>query len=390
MPLSLPNLTQLSKANRHQLLQNYHKPRSPTHKAIIICELLLFEVPQDSISYTSSSHQIFDRSTYTTSSAMSPPTIKLNSGHEMPQVGFGLWKVDNATCADTVYNAIKTGYRLFDGACDYGNEQEAGEGVARAIKDGLVKREELFIVSKLWNTFHEGHQVEPIVKKQLADWGIDYFDLFYIHFPVALKYVDPSVRYPPGWEFDGKDDVQPIGAPIQETWTALEKTVEKGLVKSIAISNFQGSLILDLLRYAKIRPAVLQIEHHPYLVQQTLLTLAKSEGIVVTAYSSFGPQSFVELGWDKAKDTPVLFEHPVVTKIAEKHGKTPAQVLLRWSTQRGLAVIPKSNSQSRLQQNLEVTTFDLDESEIKEISALDKNLRFNNPADYLGTLHIFA
>jgi len=274
-----------------------------------------------------------------------------------------------------------------DDILDYGNEKEAGEGVARAIKDGLVKREDLFIVSKLWNTFHEGHQVEPIVKKQLADWGVDYFDLFYIHFPVALKYVDPSVRYPPGWEYDGKE-VIPIGAPIQETWTALEAVVEKKLARSIGISNFQGSLILDMLRYAKVKPAVLQIEHHPYLVQPTLLKLAEAEGIAVTAYSSFGPQSFVELGWDKAKDTPVLFEHPVVTKIAEKHGKTAAQVLLRWSTQRGLAVIPKSNSQNRLQQNLEVTSFDLDKSEIEAISGLDKGLRFNNPTDVSSsTIH---
>lgn len=321
---------------------------------------------------------------------MASPTIKLNSGHAMPQVGFGLWKVDNATCADTVYNAIKTGYRLLDGACDYGNEKEAGEGVARAIKDGLVKRKDLFIVSKLWNTFHDGHQVEKIAKKQLADWGIEYFDLYLIHFPVALKYVDPSVRYPPGWAVDGKEDYQLSSAPIQETWTAMEDLVAKGYAKSIGISNFQGSLILDLLRYAKIRPATLQIEHHPYLVQPTLLKLAESEGIAVTAYSSFGPQSFIELDWQKAKDTPVLFEHANVTAIANKHSKTPAQVLLRWATQRGLAVVPKSNNQQRLQQNLEVTDFNLDKSELDSISALDRNLRFNNPTDYLGTLHIFA
>ncbi|KAK0124072.1 NAD(P)H-dependent D-xylose reductase (XR) [Cadophora gregata] len=317
-------------------------------------------------------------------------SIKLNTGHAMPQVGFGLWKVDNATCADTVYNAIKVGYRLFDGACDYGNEKEAGEGVARAIKEGLVKREDLFIVSKLWNSFHEGDRVEPICRKQLADWGIDYFDLYIVHFPVALKYVDPSVRYPPGWAVDGKDDYQLSNASIQETWTAMESVAEKGLAKSIGISNFQGSLILDLLRYAKIRPATLQIEHHPYLVQPTLLALAKEQGIAVTAYSSFGPQSFIELEWQKAKDTPVLFEHPVVVKIAEKVGKTPAQVLLRWATQRGLAVIPKSNDPKRLQQNLEVTEFDIAEEDIKAISGLDRHLRFNNPTDYLGTLHIFA
>lgn len=232
--------------------------------------------------------------------------------------------------------------------------------MARAIKDGLVKREELFLVSKLWNTFHDAENVEPIAKKQLADWGIDYFDLYIVHFPIALKYVDPSVPYPPGWAYDGKDDIQLSNAAIQETWTAVEALVAKGYAKSIGISNFQGALILDLLRYAKIRPATLQIEHHPYLVQPTLLQLAKAEGITVTAYSSFGPSSFLELDWQSAKDTPLLFEHPDVVAAAKKHDKTPAQVLLRWATQRGLAVIPKSNNQGRLLQNLDVTSFDLD------------------------------
>lgn len=272
-----------------------------------------------------------------------------------------------------------------------------------------MKREDLFLVSKLWNSFHDGERVEPICKKQLADWGIDYFDLYLIHFPVALKYVDPSVRYPPEWAYDGKDDIRLSNATIQETWTAMEGLVPKGLAKSIGISNFQGSLILDLLRHAKIRPATLQIEHHPYLVQKSLLKLAAAEGIVVTAYSSFGPQSFRELEWHSALDTPILFEHPNVVEIAKKHNKTPAQVLLRWATQRGLAVIPKSNNQGRLLQNLEVTNFDLEQSEIDTISGFDRNLRFNNPPDvsialppvnspnrlltdiqYLGTLYIFA
>ncbi|KAM3077905.1 D-xylose reductase [Clarireedia jacksonii] len=322
---------------------------------------------------------------------MASPTIKLSSGHPMPQVGFGLWKVDKKTCADTVYNAIKTGYRLFDGACDYGNEKEAGEGVKRAISEGLVQRSDLFIVSKLWNSFHDQERVGPIAKKQLADWGIDYFDLYIMHFPVALRYVDPEVRYPPGWEYSDKaGDVQQSKATIQETWQAMEKLVDEGLAKSIGVSNFQGALLIDLLRYARVRPATLQIEHHPYLVQETLLKLAESEGIAVTAYSSFGPQSFVELGWDSAHNTPTLFEHDVIKKIADKTKKSTAQVLLRWATQRGLAVIPKSNNQSRLEANLHVTDFDLEADDIKAISALDRNLRFNNPTDYLGTLHIFA
>ncbi|MCJ1253694.1 NAD(P)H-dependent D-xylose reductase (XR) [Lignoscripta atroalba] len=312
---------------------------------------------------------------------MTAPMIKLNNSHQMPLVGFGLWKVNNDTCADTVYNAIKSGYRLFDGACDYGNEVESGQGVARAIKEGIVKREDLFLVSKLWNSFHDKEHVEPICKKQLNDWGIDYFDLYIVHFPISLKYVDPSERYPPGFTYDGKN-VVPGNATIQETWTAMEGLVEKGLAKSVGISNFNGQLIMDLLRYAKIVPATLQIEHHPYLTQLGLVEFAQSQGMAVTAYSSFGPQSFRELDMQRAKDTPLLFDHSTIKAISEKHKKTPAQVLLRWATQRNVAVIPKSNNQSRLAQNLDVTNFDLSQGEIDEISGLNKSLRFNDPLNY--------
>ncbi|OJJ47800.1 hypothetical protein ASPZODRAFT_131375 [Penicilliopsis zonata CBS 506.65] len=312
---------------------------------------------------------------------MSTPSIKLSSGYEMPLVGFGLWKVNNDTCADQVYNAIKTGYRCFDGACDYGNEVEAGQGVARAIQEGIVKREDLFIVSKLWNSFHDGDRVEPIARKQLADWGIDYFDLYIVHFPIALKYVDPSVRYPPSWTSED-DKLELSNASIQETWTAMETLVDKKLARSIGVSNFSAQLVMDLLRYARIRPATLQIEHHPYLTQTRLVEYAQKEGIAVTAYSSFGPLSFLELDLKDAHSTPLLFEHPVITEIATKHDRTPAQVLLRWSTQRNIAVIPKSNNPTRLAQNLDVTSFDLEAGEIEAIAALDKNLRFNDPIAY--------
>lgn len=261
---------------------------------------------------------------------------------------------------------------------DYGNEVEAGQGVARAIKEGIVKREDLFIVSKLWNTFHEADKVEPIARKQLADWGIDYFDLYLIHFPIALKYVDPAEKYPPGWT-GTKNEIEFSNATIQETWQAMESLVDKKLTRSIGISNFSAQLIMDLLRYARIRPATLQIEHHPYLTQKALVEYVQKEGIAVTAYSSFGPLSFLELDHKEAKDTPLLFDHSTVKSIAEKHGKTPAQVLLRWATQRNIAVIPKSNNPGRLAQNLDVTGWDLEPADIEALSALDKNLRFNNP-----------
>ncbi|EGE09501.1 NAD(P)H-dependent D-xylose reductase [Trichophyton equinum CBS 127.97] len=320
---------------------------------------------------------------------LTAPSVKLNSGYAMPIVGFGLWKVNKETCADQVYNAIKTGYRLFDGACDYGNEQEAGEGVARAIKDGIVKREDLFIVSKLWGTFHDPKHVEPACRRQLSHWGIDYFDLYIVHFPISLKYVDPEVRYPPEWCAPG-EKAEASDVPMYKTWGAMEELVDKRLVRSIGISNFGSQLIMDLLRYARIRPATLQIEHHPYLTQEGLINYAQSEGLAVTAYSSLGPQSFIELENKAATGTKLLLEHPTIQSSAEKHGKTPAQILLRWATQRGIAVIPKSNNPERLAQNLDATSFNLTANELATISALNQNLRFNDPPSYGINFPIFG
>ncbi|KAG8686618.1 NAD(P)H-dependent D-xylose reductase (XR), partial [Ceratobasidium sp. 394] len=260
---------------------------------------------------------------------MASITLK-RTGQKMPLVGFGLWKVTKSTCADTVYNAIKSGYRLLDGAGDYGNEKQAGEGVARAIKDGLVKREELFITSKLWNTFHAKEHVPVLAKKQLADWGIDYFDLFLIHFPISLKYVDPAKRYPPEWFGDDGKIVELQNTPIQETWIEMEKLVDAGFVKNIGVSNMQGALLIDVLRYARIPPQVLQIEHHPYLTQEPLVKLANTLGLAVTAYSSFGPQSFLELNMGQGVES-LLLGHNVIDSVAKAHSKTPAQVLLRWA-----------------------------------------------------------
>lgn len=155
--------------------------------------------------------------------------------------------------------------------------------------------------------------------------------------------------------------------------------MDKGLCRSIGVSNFKGVLLMDLLRYARVRPATLQIEHHPYLTQEGLVKYAQDEGIAVTAYSSFGPQSFLELDMKQAKDTPLLLEHPTIKKIADAKGRTPAQVLLRWATQRGVAVIPKSNDPGRLKQNLDVLGFDLSEGELGEIGGMDRGLRFNDP-----------
>ncbi|KAF6829469.1 aldo/keto reductase [Colletotrichum musicola] len=324
---------------------------------------------------------------------MAKNSITLASGKEMPLVGFGLWKVPRETCADTVYNAIKTGYRLFDGAYDYQNEKEAGEGVRRAIADGLVKREDIFITTKLWNNYHHREHAVDMAKKQNETWGLGYIDLFLIHFPVSLKYIDPAVLpYPAWWSDAAQTIVEPDPVPIRETWECLEQLVDEGVAKSIGVSNFQAQSLYDIQSYARHPISSLQIEHHPYLVQPDLIAMAQENKIAVTAYSSFGPQSFLEISNKRAIGAEALFEVNAVKKAAAAHGVTPAQVLLRWATQRGVAVIPKSNSQGRLQQNLEVNGFDLSAEEIEAISDLDRGLRFNDPGFYLPQypLRIFA
>lgn len=309
-------------------------------------------------------------------------TITLNDGNKMPLVGFGCWKVDKETCADQIFNAIEVGYRLFDNAQDYGNEKEVGQGINRALEQGIVARDELFIVSKLWNTNHAPEHVEEAVDQVLGDLNLEYLDLFLIHFPVALKYVPPSEKYPAGLTGLKDDKLRYEDVPILDTWRAMEALVKSGKVKSIGISNFTGALIEDLLRGAKIPPAVLQIEHHPYLQQKRLVEWVQSKGIAITAYSSFGPQSFIELKHEGALNIPGLFEHEDINTIAKKHERTPAQVLLRWATQRGIAVIPKSNKTDRLVKNLTVNDFSLTEDELATIAKLDIGLRFNDPWDW--------
>ncbi|KAI1342780.1 NADP-dependent oxidoreductase domain-containing protein [Xylariaceae sp. FL0016] len=313
------------------------------------------------------------------------PTIKLSSGHEMPQVGFGLWKVENDTCADTIYNAIKTGYRLFDGACDYGNEVQCGQGIARAISDGLVQRSDLFITSKLWPVFSDADKVAPACRRSLADWGLDYFDLYLIHFPGALAYVPPETRYPPGWHVDGQAKIERSRTPVHVTWAAMESLVDAGLARSIGVSNFQAQLLYDMLRYARIPPAALQIEHHPYLVQKELLALCQAEGIAVTAYSSFGPASFLTFDFKHAQALVPLMEDELITGLAKKYGKEPSQILLRWATQRGLAVIPKTSRAHVMAQNLDCTGFDMEQADIDKITGKDMGIRFNQPSNYFST-----
>lgn len=195
---------------------------------------------------------------------------------------------------------------------------------------------------------------------------------------------------------DEDKTIKPAKVPIHETWQSIEALVDEGITRSIGISNAQAQLLYDIQTYARHPISSLQIEHHPYLVQAELIAMAQENNIMVTAYSSFGPQSFLELPpafRKRAANAPLLFDHEVIKSIASRCGKTPAQVLLRWATQRGIAVIPKSNNKTRLKENFEVAEgWELQKEEIEAISALDRGLRFNDPGFYLPNfpLRIFA
>jgi D-xylose reductase len=267
--------------------------------------------------------------------------------------------------------------------------------VRRAISEGLVTREQIFITTKLWNNYHRKDHALKMAKAQNEAWGLGYIDLYLIHFPVSLEYIDPeTLRYPAWWMDAEHKTIRTAKVPLHETWQALEEVVDTGIAKSIGISNAQAQTLYDIQTYARHPISSLQIEHHPYLVQPELITMAQENNIAVTAYSTFGPQSFLELPpafRERAQDVPPLFGVKAVKAAADRTSKTPAQVLLRWATQRNIAIIPKSNNTDRLKQNLEVTGFDLTEQELKDISALDVGLRFNDPGFYLDQpLRIFA
>lgn len=246
----------------------------------------------------------------------------------MPAVGLGLWKIDPNDVAQAVYDAIKVGYRHLDSAADYGNEAEVGAGIARAIGDGLCTREELWITSKLWNTYHRQEHVTAACRKSLDDLGIDYFDLYLVHFPIALRYVDFADRYPPEWIFDpsaAEPRMERDNVALSETWGAMEDLVDQGLAREIGVCNYNSGLLHDLMSYARIKPAMLQLESHPYLTQKAMLRTAQDYGIAVTAFSPLGAASYLEL--DMASEQESVLAESSVTQIAARLNVSAASTL---------------------------------------------------------------
>ncbi|MGG0844829.1 aldo/keto reductase [Peribacillus simplex] len=267
-------------------------------------------------------------------------TITLHNGVQMPQLGFGVFKVKNGKeTVESVKKAIQVGYRAIDTAAIYENE----EGVGQAIRECGVPREELFITSKVWNTEQGYDTTLQAFDDSLNRLGLEYLDLYLIHWPGKDKYL--------------------------ETWRALEKLYKDGKVKSIGVSNFHVHHLENLLANSEVKPVVNQIELHPLLTQLEIRDYCAKHEIKVTSWSPLGRGN--------------LLEEPTINHIAKKHGKSSAQVLIRWHLQHDLVVIPKSITPSRIEENAQVFDFSLSLNEMNQIDALNKNERFGSNPDEL-------
>jgi len=294
-------------------------------------------------------------------------TISFANGDEMPILGLGTWKSAPGDAYRAVKTALQAGYRHIDCALIYGNEPEVGNALQEAFRDGVVSRDEVWITSKLWNDAHAREDVRPALEQTLADLQLEAVDLYLMHWPVALK---PGTTMPEGPDdFVSLDDV-----PLSETWAALEDVKAAGLARHIGVSNFSASTLQALMDAGDVTPEMNQVELHPYLQQPDLLAFAREAGIPLTAYSPLGSNDRPDEM--KAADEPVLLEDPTIHDIAERHGASPAQVLISWAIHRGTAVIPKSTTPAHIKDNLAAADVELTDEDMEAIAALDRDRRY--------------
>ena len=293
-------------------------------------------------------------------------TVALHTGAKMPLLGLGTWKSAAGAVKAAVIAALESGIRHIDCAAAYGNEKEVGEGLADAISRGVVTREQVFVTSKLWVTKAYPEEVAGALAQTLADLQLTYLDLYLVHWPFAL--VKGSEFPAPVENRLGYD-----AARYAAVWREMEAAVAAGRSRAIGTSNMSARKLSELLKTCAIRPAVNQIESHPFLSQAKEVAWATAQGIVTTAYSPLGsPDRPARL---IAEGDPAPLHDETVLAIAAKHGREAAQVLLRWQVQRGVVAIPKSVTPARIASNFDVFSFTLDAEDLGKLAALDRGHR---------------
>lgn len=294
-------------------------------------------------------------------------TLSMANGDFLPMIGLGTFKSDQGEIYEVIRDALELGYRHIDCAPIYGNQAEIGAAIKDTLNSDSLKREDLWLTSKLWNDSHAPEAVKPAIEKTLSELKIDVLDLYLMHWPVAIK---PGLLFP-----ETADDMIPLTEqPIEATWQAMEELVDIGLCRHIGVSNFNTKNLTALLDSARIRPEVNQIELHPYLQQPEMFRLCQTEGVVLTAYSPLGSTDRPERL--KTPGEPILLQDPVILAIAEKHAATPAQILLSWLLHQGAVAIPKSTRKERLKENLAAERITLSSEEQQHIKGLDLHRRY--------------
>ncbi|CAG8305813.1 unnamed protein product [Penicillium salamii] len=295
--------------------------------------------------------------------------FKLNTGAHIPAIGLGTWQ-DEAEQEQAVLTALHAGYRHIDTARCYGTEKAVGN----AIKRSGIPRHQIFVTSKLCNNRHHPDDVGRALQQSLEHLGLEYLDLFLMHWPVAFKPGDDT--------FPTDKDGNVIIANIDYIYTykAMEGLIRSGKSKAIGVSNFSRKEIERLLANSSIVPAVNQIELHPWLQQTEFTKFLQDQGIHVTQYSPLGNQNEIYGGRD---ETDKVKEDEVLRRIGQKHGRTGAQIALGWGISRGHSVIPKSKTQTRIHENLRAVV-ELSLEDISDIEAIDKNIRYNDPSKKFG------
>lgn len=298
---------------------------------------------------------------------------KLNTEAKIPLIGLGTWKSGAGEVYSAIRWALKLGYTHFDCASIYGNQTEIGQAFHDAFKEDNLKREDLFITSKLWNDSHAPEDVLPALKQTLHDLQCEYLDLWLMHWPIAQrKNTDTPAS---------DTDIIPLAElPLEVTWAEMEKAYNSGLVKAIGVSNFGVKNLQRLLDNGSIAPAVNQVECHPYLQQTELLDFCNKNLIVMTAYSPLGSPDRADAL--KRKNEPKLLEDKTISEIAARLNTTSAQVILAWLMQRGIVVIPKSVHENHLRENLAALNLTLDENDMQKINKLERNYRYLNAESF--------